>query len=115
MPLSLLTPDMQNRRIVDGIFREVGRAPRVLAETNSVMALCSHIRTGEWSTVLPHNFLWVFGAPPGMLALPLVAPIRTHTVGLVVRDQEPLSPLVRAIEAIAGELDIGRDLASLAI
>ena len=115
MPLSLLTADMQNRRIVDGIFREVGRAPKVQAETNSVMSLCSHIRTGEWSSVLPHNFLWVFGTPPGMLALPLVEPIRTHTVGLVVRDQEPLPPLVRAIEAVAREADMGRDLAALAI
>ncbi len=115
MPLSLLTPDMQNRRIIDGIFREVGRAPKVQAETNSVMTLCSHIRTGEWSSVLPHNFLWVFGTPPGMLALPLIDPIRTHAVGLVVRDREPLPPLVRAIEAAAREADMSRTLADLPI
>ncbi|MGE0747481.1 MAG: LysR family transcriptional regulator [Rhodospirillales bacterium] len=100
-PLCLLTPDMQNRRIIDGIFREVGKTPQALVETNSVMTLCSHIRTGAWSSVFPHNFLWVFGTPPGMLALPLVSPVRTHVVGLVVRDREPVSPIVQALEAVA--------------
>ena len=109
-PLCLLTPDMQNRRIVDGIFREVGRTPRVLVETNSVMTLCSHIRSGAWSSVFPHNFLWVFGTPPGMLALPLVEPVRTHAVGLVVRDREPVSPLVRAFEAIVKKEELDKKL-----
>lgn len=108
--LCLLTPDMQNRRIIDGIFREVGKTPRVLVETNSVMTLCSHIRTGAWSSVFPHNFLWVFGTPPGMLALPLASPVRTHAIGLVVRREEPLSPLVRALEAVAAGLDMASQL-----
>ena len=100
-PLCLLTADMQNRRIIDGIFRSVDKRPRVLVETNSVMTLCSHIRIGAWSSVFPHNFLWVFGTPPGMLALPLVDPVQTHEVGLVVPDREPLAPVVRALEAVA--------------
>ncbi|BBK40387.1 LysR family transcriptional regulator [Allostella vacuolata] len=108
--LCLLTPDMQNRRIIDGIFREVGKTPRVLVETNSVMTLCSHIRTGAWSSVFPHNFLWVFGSPAGMLALPLVKPVRTHAVGLVIRREEPLSPLVRALEAVAREAGMVAEL-----
>ena len=110
-PLCLLTPDMQNRRIIDGLFAEAGKAPRVLVETNSVMTLCSHIRTGAWSSVLPHNFLWVFGTPQGMLALPLADPVRTHAVGLVVRDREPSSPLVSALEAIARKTPISQSLA----
>ncbi|MEX2200405.1 MAG: LysR family transcriptional regulator [Dongiaceae bacterium] len=100
-PLCLLTPDMQNRRIIDGIFRSVDKRPRVLVETNSVMTLCSHIRIGAWSSVFPHNFLWVFGTPPGMLALPLVQPVQTHEVGLVVPDRAPLAPVVRALETVA--------------
>src|SRR6218665_3181877 len=32
--LCLLTGDMQNRRIIDGIFRSVGTAPRPMIETN---------------------------------------------------------------------------------
>ncbi len=111
-PLCLLTPDMQNRRIIDGIFREVDKTPRALVETNSVMTLCSHIRTGAWSSVFPHNFLWVFGTPPGMLALPLVEPVRTHAVGLVVRDREPAAPLESAVEAVARDIDMESRLES---
>lgn len=95
-PLCLLTTDMQNRRILDAIFASVDRIPNAHAETNSVMTLCSHIRTGVWSSVLPHNFLWVFGTPPGMIALPLVEPERTFTIGVVVRRQDPVAPLVDA-------------------
>jgi DNA-binding transcriptional LysR family regulator len=95
-PLCLLTPDMQNRRILNSIFASVDRVPNAHAETNSVMTLCSHIRTGVWSSVLPDNFLWVFGTPPGMIALPLVQPEKTFTVGMVVRRQDPVPPLVEA-------------------
>ena len=112
-PLCLLTPDMQNRRIIDGIFASVEKKPRVLVETNSVMTLCSHIRIGAWSSVFPHNFLWVFGTPPGMLALPLVDPVKTHQIGLVVPDREPLAPVVRALEAVARTANIDREFRSL--
>ncbi len=110
-PLCLLTQDMQNRRIIDGLFHAAGKTSRALVETNSVMTLCSHIRTGAWSSVFPHNFLWVFGTPGGMLALPIVKPAKTHSVGLVVRDQDPASPLVRALEAVARKAGIAKLLA----
>lgn len=105
-PLCLLTPDMQNRRILNAIFASVDRVPNTHAETNSVMTLCSHIRTGEWSSVLPHNFLWVFGTPAGMIALPLVEPERTYTMGVVVRRQEPVPPLVDAFVRAVRSADI---------
>lgn len=95
-PLCLLTTDMQNRRILNAIFASVDRTPNAHAETNSVMTLCSHIRTGVWSSVLPHNFLWVFGTPPGMIALPLTEPERTFTIGVVARKQDPPAPLIDA-------------------
>jgi DNA-binding transcriptional LysR family regulator len=102
-PLCLLTPDMQNRRILNAVFASVGEAPNVHAETNSVMTLCSHIRTGAWSSVLPHNLLWLFGTPKGMLALPLVEPERHFTMGMVVRQQNPLPPLVEAfVKSVEG-------------
>ena len=48
-PLCLLTPDMQNRRIIDGIFRSVGASPKPQVETNSIFNLCSHAASGRWS------------------------------------------------------------------
>jgi len=103
-PLCLLTSDMQNRRIINAIFQSVDRIPNAHVETNSVMTLCSHIKTGVWSSVLPHNFLWVFGVPPGMSALPLVEPDITHMIGVVVRRQQPHSPLVEAFLSAVGRV-----------
>jgi DNA-binding transcriptional LysR family regulator len=112
VPLCLLTGDMQNRRILDGIFREIGARPQPHVETNSIMTLCSHIRAGAWSSVMPHSLLWVLGtppgmmAPPGMIALALEEPVRTHVIGLVVRDTVPAPPLVASLEETASGLAI---------
>ena len=106
-PLCLLTPDMQNRRILNAIFASVDCVPNAQAETNSVMTLYSHIRTGVWSSILPDNFLWVFGEPPGMLSLPLVEPERSLTIGMAIRRQDPVPPLVEAFvrAALASDID----------
>ncbi|MFO1070894.1 MAG: LysR family transcriptional regulator [Geminicoccaceae bacterium] len=106
LPLCLLSGDMQNRRILDAIFLEAGAAPRPQVETNSMMTLCSHVRAGSWSSVLPHSLLWALGTPPGMMALPLVEPVHAHVVGLVTRNRLPLPPLVSALEQTARELNL---------
>ena len=102
-PLFLLTSNTQTRRILNGIFASVECVPNVRTETDSVMTLCSHIKTGVWSSVVPDNFLWVFGTPPGMIALPLIEPKRTYTIGAVVRRQTPTPPLVHAfVQSLEG-------------
>jgi DNA-binding transcriptional LysR family regulator len=58
LPLCLLTRDMQNRRIIDRLFVAGGAGvPKVAVETNSVLSLVAHVRSGEWSSVVPHTFL----------------------------------------------------------
>src|SRR5271154_6094005 len=54
LPLCLLTPSMQNRRIIDTQFRAAG-APQVNAimETNSLVTLWAHLLFGQLSTVVP--------------------------------------------------------------
>jgi DNA-binding transcriptional LysR family regulator len=56
LPLCLLTPDMQNRRILDMHFREGGAEIHTAIETNSLVTLWSHLRLGHWSSVVPHTF-----------------------------------------------------------
>ena len=97
VPLCLLTPDMQNRRILNAIFRSVNCAPQPAIETNSVLTLCSHVRDGHWSSVMPHTFLHVFGVPEGMRAIPLVEPSPTHEIGLAIADREPAPPIAHAL------------------
>ena len=64
LPLCLLTGDMQNRRIVDGIFHEAGAEPRPTVETNSISTLIAHVSDGPWSSVMAHAWLHAFEMPP---------------------------------------------------
>ncbi len=110
LPLCLLTSDMQNRRIVDGIFRSAGAEPRPTLETNSISTLFSHVQDGPWSSVMAHAWLHVFDVPTGMKAIPLVRPATTRTIGLVWLDRDPESILARAMLDVAGGVDLERAL-----
>lgn len=115
LPLCLLTPDMQNRRIVDRLFAEGGAGkPKVAIETNSVLALVAHVRSGQWSSAIPHTFLGLLGqresALAGLNAVPLVEPETSQAVGLVLSEREPLPPLARALLKSAREHDISAAL-----
>ena len=112
LPLCLLTRDMQNRRIIDRLFVAGGcNAPKVPVETNSVLSLVAHVRSGEWSSVVPHTFLGLVRHDlptfAGLRAIPLVAPEAQQAVGLVVSERDPLSPLVRALVEVAQQFDLG--------
>ena len=95
--LCLLTPDMQNRRIIDGIFRSVGRAPTPVIETNSIFNLCTHAAIPGIASIVSRQLLDFFGLPPGVKAAPLVQPEATRTIGLIVADREPIPPLAGAL------------------
>jgi DNA-binding transcriptional LysR family regulator len=96
IPLCLLTPDMQNRRIVDAALRDAGVAAATRIETDSISALISYARAG-WSTVVSDAWLELYGVPEAMSALPLTDPDVSHAVGIVTRETDLTPPLVRAL------------------
>jgi len=100
-PLCLLTPNMQNRRIVDRAFLSAQAHPSPRLETNSIMNLFASVRSMGLVSIMPENFLNVLGPMQGILAIPLVEPQVQHTVGLVAINREPLSPLITALFAAA--------------
>ena len=55
VPLCLLTPDMQNRRIIDRQIKATGRDSRPTLESDSMILLFSHVRTGRWASVMPQK------------------------------------------------------------
>jgi DNA-binding transcriptional LysR family regulator len=95
--LCLLTGDMQNRRIIDGIFRSVGKAPRPVVETNSIFNLITHAALPGVASIASRQVLDLLGPPAGVIALPLTDPEARHTIGLVVADRQPLPPLPRKL------------------
>jgi DNA-binding transcriptional LysR family regulator len=96
-PLCLLTPNMQNRRIIDRAFAAAQVHPTARLETNSIMNLISSVRSMNLCSIMPDYFQNALGALEGVVAIPLAEPAVSHKVGLVVVDREPLSPLVDAL------------------
>jgi DNA-binding transcriptional LysR family regulator len=104
IPLCLLTPDMQNRRILDGLLRSAGGESSPTLESNSMIVLFAHVRTGRWATVMPSKLAETLGLTESVRSIPIVAPLVTHAVGLVVPDREPTTPLITALVAEARQL-----------
>jgi DNA-binding transcriptional LysR family regulator len=107
LPLCLLTPDMQNRRILDMHFHEAGAEVHAAMATNSLLTLWSHLRFGHWSSVVPHTVL-LLKETAGLSAIPLIEPEASHLIGLVASDRDPLPPVARALLDLARRLDIGK-------
>lgn len=97
LPLCLLTPDMQNRRIINQHIAEAGAEAHTTLESNSMIALFSHIKTGKWASIMPLNLVKTLGLAEPVRAIPIVEPDVGHTVGLVVAHREPHTPIVSAL------------------
>ena len=106
-PLCLLTPDMQNRRIIDRALASAGAAPVVALQSDSMLSLLAHLRTGRWSSVLPDLWLASLGLADdaSLMSIPLIEPEIVNAVGLVVPDRAPMSVLIQALIAQARRLD----------
>jgi DNA-binding transcriptional LysR family regulator len=95
LPLCLMSPDMQNRRIIDRLLGQEGEATPPTLESDSATALVAHVRTGAWSSIVPRQFAELFDIP-NVRAIPLVEPEVSQTVGIVVAERDPMTPLVAA-------------------
>jgi DNA-binding transcriptional LysR family regulator len=93
LPLCLLTPDMQHRRIVDGAFAAAGAAPNPAVETNSVSTLIAHARAGL-PGITADTWLDANPLPDGLRAIPLVEPEIEHTIGLVTTTLIERTPVI---------------------
>jgi DNA-binding transcriptional LysR family regulator len=100
-PLCLLTTNMQNRRIIDRAFETAKCHPVPRLETNSVINLCSNVRLMGLASIMPQYVVEVLGDVSGIKAIPLDQPKVEHSVGLVVTERDPLSPLIEALREAA--------------
>ena len=99
-PLCLLTPDMQNRRIVTRHLVEAGADAMPRVESTSMLAILSHVATGDWAAILPRSLARGLPLPQGVSARDLSG--EGHMVGLVTARREPHPPLVEALIRNAG-------------
>ncbi len=104
-PLCLLTPNMQNRRLIDSAFREAGVTPNVVLETDTVFALYSHVRCSDLCAVVPHSLLNLFEMRQEVSAIPLI-PELTRTIGLIAPRRKQSTPILDAAWKIASNLNL---------
>jgi len=97
IPLCLLTRDMQNRRIIDQHLREAGAEPAPTLESDSMIVLFAHVRTGRWASVMPAKLAAGLGLTGPLRTIPITEPDAVHTIGLVVPVREPTTPLTEAL------------------
>jgi DNA-binding transcriptional LysR family regulator len=103
--LCLLNESMQNRRILNKLTESLGLKLTPSVTSNSYLAICSHVCAGEWSSIIPHTFSYIFSGCKELALVELAEPRHSQAVGLVVSDRDPLSPLAHALIRCAAHLE----------
>ncbi len=97
LKLSLLTGDMQNRRIIDARLLRAGSLPAPVLETNSMIVLMTHVQTGHWASVMPATIADGWGVSPPVRSIPIEEDQPAPVIGLVYPQRDPLLPLTAAL------------------
>lgn len=103
LPLSLLEPRMQNRRIIDRMFAELGLHPRIIAETNGFITSMVMAREGLAATIVPQVLVASLGDLAGTTVLSLTDPTLSKPICLATPVRQTEMPVVRALKAVALE------------
>jgi DNA-binding transcriptional LysR family regulator len=104
--LALCLPhvDMQNRRIYDRVFKEVGATVQPALESNDFAVRISHLHAGRLATVTPRMMTEGWTLPDELVVIPIVAPEVSTLVGLIYPKRDPMPPLSTAFVAEARQL-----------
>ena len=108
--LCLLTEDMQNRRIINKVAASIGVEVKADVVSHSFLAVLSHVRHGDWASIVPHTFARLFVGTDDVVAIDLVEPSHTQEIGLVLSDREPLAPMAGALLSSVANADFEREL-----
>lgn len=101
LPLCLLTPGMRGRRLIDDALAGQGLEVTPQLETDSLVTLLAHVRTGRWASIVPQPWIETLGPPAGLVTLPLDQPPVRALIALVTTKAEPGSPVIRALLQVA--------------
>jgi DNA-binding transcriptional LysR family regulator len=104
LPLSLLEPGMQNRRILDRMFADLCLTPRVISETNGFTASMVMAREGLAATIVPQVLIAALGDLDGAVVLPLCAPELCKPICLATPERTMEMPVVRALKEISRQV-----------
>ncbi|TGN62239.1 LysR family transcriptional regulator [Paracoccus liaowanqingii] len=95
--LCLLTPDMQNRRIINRRLTDAGVSPLAMVESNSTVVLVSQVLAGGWLTILPQDIAGFLTQGKPLSLMPMEGEGPGHAVGLIAPWREPHTPVLEAL------------------
>jgi DNA-binding transcriptional LysR family regulator len=94
LPLCLFTPNLQHRRIVDCALRSAGVSATPSIETDSILALTTHVRTGNWVSVVSSLIVDAIDLSGSLRVVPIGEPAIANMIGLVVSRRFPVQPAI---------------------
>ncbi|SDA28068.1 DNA-binding transcriptional regulator, LysR family [Methylobacterium sp. UNC378MF] len=103
--LCLLSEDMQNRRILDGLAASLDLRLMPAVTSNSFLGICAHLRQGGFASIVPHTFRHLFGGTDDLAMRDLVEPAYRQSVGLVLSERDPLPSMAAALFRIVLDAD----------
>src|SRR4051794_36293017 len=104
VPLCLLTPDMQNRRIIDRALLAAGTQATPTLTSNSAIVLYTHVKTGRWASVMPAKLAETLGLSDTVRSIPITDPDVNYSIGMVIPQRDPMTPLIAALVNVAREV-----------
>lgn len=100
LPLGLLIPEMQNRRILNRIFDELDIRPDIVLESNGFMASMVMAQRGTVATILPRALVDALGDLQGTRVLTLCDPEPSKPICLATLDRDPALTTVQALKQV---------------
>lgn len=102
--MGLLTPDMQNRRIVNRALMDAGAQPDVRLEANSTVVLADQVARTGLASILPDDIARFLAPAAGLMAVPIQQTGDQPSVGLVAPHRTPHTPVMKALLDITARL-----------
>ena len=97
IPLCLLTQNMKNRQLLDRHFLQLELSPNIVTEASDFTAVLAQVARGNAATIAPISVAETFLDLKSTKQLDLIRPILTHSVGLSIKDQSPVLPMIEAL------------------
>lgn len=104
VPLGLLTPDMQNRKIINEYLSANAKDVRPVVESNSIIVLTIHVQRGECSAIIPRQMERMLENAEGVRIIPITGAEPGHGVGFIAQKRDPDTPVMSELIEMARKI-----------
>jgi len=66
--------------------------------------LYTHVKTGRWASVMPAKLAETLGLTDAVRSIPIVDPVVNYSIGMVIPQRDPMTPLISALVHVAREV-----------